>query len=127
MLMKFSMELSKRGLIPIIHGTTLSKLVCPQTQDVRTRMNRIPYFSTIGFIMYIMICTRPYVSYVMSVMGRYQLNPKEGHWVAVKNILKYLRRTKDAFLIYGDRGIDLHVKGYTDVSFQYDRYDSKSQ
>ncbi|KAL4272637.1 hypothetical protein GQ457_13G013470 [Hibiscus cannabinus] len=28
-------------------------------------------------------------------------NPGEGHWIVVKNILKYLRRTKDVFLVYG--------------------------
>ena len=47
--------------------------------------------------------------------------------MVVKNILKYLRRTKDVFLIYGDGDSDLHVKGYTDASFQYDKDDSKSQ
>ena len=48
-----------------------------------------------------------------------------GHWVAVKNILKYLRKTKDVFFIYGDG--DLIVEGYSDASFQSDRDDSKSQ
>ena len=38
-----------------------------------------------------------------------------------------MRRTKDIFLIYGDGDSDLHVKGYTDASFQSDRDDSKSQ
>ena len=47
--------------------------------------------------------------------------------MAIKNILMYLRRTKDVFLIYGDGDNDLHVKGYTDASFQSDRDDSKSQ
>ncbi|GJX86808.1 retrotransposon protein, putative, ty1-copia subclass [Tanacetum coccineum] len=28
-------------------------------------------------------------------------NPGEGHWTTVKNILKYLRNTKDMFLVYG--------------------------
>ncbi|KAK8600548.1 hypothetical protein V6N12_050401 [Hibiscus sabdariffa] len=43
-------------------------------------------------------------------------NQGEGHWVAVKNILKYLRRTKDTFLVY--RGEEeLSIKGYTDASF----------
>ena len=37
------------------------------------------------------------------------------------------KRTKDVFLVYGDGDSDLHVKGYTDVSFQYDKNDSKSQ
>ena len=45
--------------------------------------------------------------------------------MAVKNILKYLRRTKDVFLIYGDG--DLNVEGYSDASFQSNREDSKSQ
>ena len=74
-----------------------------------------------------MICTRPNVSYALNVTSKYKSDPSESHWVAVKNILKYLRKTKDVFLIYGDRAIDLHVKGYMNASFKYDRYDSKSQ
>ena len=33
------------------------------------------------------------------------MDPSEGHWVVVKNILKYLRMTKDVFLIDGDRDL----------------------
>ena len=47
--------------------------------------------------------------------------------MAIKNILKYPRRTNDVFFIYGDGDSDLHVKGYTNASFQSDRYDFKSQ
>ena len=109
----------------MVSGITLLKSMCPQTQDERTHMNMIPYASAIGSIMYAMLCTRPDVSYSLSVTRRYQSDPGMGHWVAVKNILKYLRRTKDVFLIYGDG--DLIVEGYSDASFQYDRDDSKSQ
>ncbi|KAK8593227.1 hypothetical protein V6N12_045311 [Hibiscus sabdariffa] len=76
--------------------------------------------------MYAMICTRPDLSYVLSMTSRYQANPGEGHWVAVKNILKYLRRTKDVFLVYGGEE-QLSIKGYTDASFQTDKDDSRSQ
>src|SRR6187551_3903992 len=44
----------------------------------------------------------------------------------VKNILKYFRRTKDVFLVFGGEE-ELIVKGYTDASFQTDPDDSKSQ
>ncbi|KAI5419048.1 hypothetical protein KIW84_043303 [Lathyrus oleraceus] len=64
-------------------------------------MNKIPYASAIRSIMYAMLCTRPDVSYALSATSRYQSDPGDAHWVAVKNILKYLRRTKDSFLIYG--------------------------
>ncbi|VFQ96743.1 unnamed protein product [Cuscuta campestris] len=57
---------------------------------------------------------------------RYQGNLGEAHWTAVKNILKYLRNTKDAFLVYGGEE-ELKVIGYTDASFQTDRDDYKSQ
>ena len=46
--------------------------------------------------------------------------------MAVKNTLKYSGRTKNVFLIYGDRDSDFHVKGYMDANFQSNRDDSKS-
>ena len=48
------------------------------------------------------------------------------HWTAVKNILKYLRRTKDLILVYGGKE-HLAVTGYCDASFQTDCDDSRSQ
>ena len=41
----------------------------------------------------------------------------------MKNILKYLRRTRDIFLIY--EGSDLKLEGYINFSFQSDPDDSK--
>ena len=125
-LKRFSMQESKKGFVPMTHGIYLSKEQCPSTPDERQRMSKIPYASAIGSIMYAMICTRPDVSYALSMTSRYQVDPGEGHWIAVKNILKYLRRTKDTFLIYGGEE-ELNVMGYTDASFQTDKDDFRSQ
>ena len=76
--------------------------------------------------MYAMISTHLDVSYALSFTSRYQSYPSESHWTAVKNILKYLRRAKDVFLVYEGEE-DLVVTGYTDASFQSDKDDSKSQ
>ncbi|KAK8504798.1 hypothetical protein V6N12_063805 [Hibiscus sabdariffa] len=100
-LKRFSMEESKRGFLPMRHGISLSKEICPSTPQERERMSQIPYALAIGSIMYAMICTRPDLSYALSMTSRYQANPGEGHWTTVKNILKYLRITKDVFLVYG--------------------------
>jgi hypothetical protein len=59
-------------------------------------------------------------------MSRYQSDPGVGHWTAVKNILKYLNRTKEMFLVYGGDE-QLVGKGYVDASFDTDPDDSKSQ
>jgi hypothetical protein len=89
-------------------------------------MSVIPYASAIGSIMYAMLCTRPDVNLVVSLVGKYKSNPGKEHWTAVKNILKYLKRTKDVFLVYeGDE--ELVVKGYVDASFDTHLDDSKSQ
>ncbi|KAK8667612.1 hypothetical protein V6N13_007760 [Hibiscus sabdariffa] len=125
-LKRFSMEESKRGFLPMRHGISLSKEMFPSTPQERERMSQIPYASAIGSIMYAMICTRPDLPYALSMTSRYQANPGEGHWTAVKNILKYLRRTKDVFLVYGGEE-ELRIKGYTDASFQTDKDDSRSQ
>ena len=74
--------------------------------------------------MYAMLCTRPDVAFALSVTSRFQANPGESHWEAVKCILKYLRRTKDLFLVY--EGEELKLQGYTDSSFQSDPDDSRS-
>ena len=79
------------------HGIKLSKSQCPTMKDKRENMDKIPYASAIGSIMYVMLCTRPDVSYALSMTSRFQLDPGECHWIAVKNILKYLRRTKNIF------------------------------
>ena len=123
---RFGMEEAKKGFLPMSHGINLSKTQCPATTDERERMKKIKYASAIGSIMYAMICTRPDVSYALSVTSRYQADYGESHWTAVKNILKYLRRTKDMFLVYGGEE-ELVVNGYTDASFQTDVDDSKSQ
>ena len=110
----------------MLQGKPLSKTQCPTMATERERMNKIPYASAIGSVMYAMLCTRPDVSHALSLMGRYQSDPGEAHWTAVKNILKYLKRTKDMFLVYGGDE-ELFVKGYVDVSFNTDPDDSKSQ
>ena len=74
--------------------------------------------------MYAMLCTRPDVAYALGIVSRFQTDPREDHWKAVKNILKYLRRTRDVFLIYD--GSNLKLKDYADSSFQSDPDDSKS-
>ena len=124
-LKRFKMENAKKGLLPMSHGTVLSKNQSPQTANERVQMTTVPYVSAIGSIMYAMICTRPDVSFALSVSSRYQSNPGMGHWTAVKNILKYLNRTKEMFLVFGGDE-ELIVKGYSDASFMTDPDDFKA-
>jgi hypothetical protein len=100
-LKKFKMDQSKKGFLPVLQGVKLSKTQCPVTTEDREKMSVIPYASAIGSIMYAMLCTRLDVSLAISMAGRFQSDLGMEHWTAVKNILKYLKRTKEMFLVYG--------------------------
>ena len=62
--------------------------------------------------------------YAVGIVSQCQSNPRLNHWIAVKHILKYLKRTKDYMLVY--LGEDLTPLGYTDFNFQSDRNLRKS-
>ncbi|KAJ9555886.1 hypothetical protein OSB04_010500 [Centaurea solstitialis] len=115
-LKRFRMDESKKGFIPMQHGIVLSKAQCPVSSEDQDKMKLVPYASVIGSIMYAMLCTRPDVAYSISVTSRYQQNPGESHWVAVKNILKYMRQTKEMFLVFGGSEDEISVAGYSDAT-----------
>ena len=93
-LKRFRMEDSKKGFLPMLQGKILSKTQCPVTAEDRDKMNKVPYASAIGSIMYAMLCTIPDACHAVHLISRYQSDPGVEHWTAVKNILKYLKRTK---------------------------------
>ncbi|CAL0306193.1 unnamed protein product [Lupinus luteus] len=122
-LKRYNMENSKKGYLRIGTMISLIREDCAKTLEERECMNKIPYASAVGAIMYTMTCTHPNIAYALGVISQYQANPGEEHWKMVKTILKYLRKTKDQFLIYGD--FELKLKGYIDASFTSDKNDSK--
>ena len=64
--------------------------------------------------MYLMVCTRPDIAQVVSVVSRYLACPGKGHWEAVKWIFRYLKGTINAYLEFGGNEI---LTGYVDSDF----------
>ena len=118
-LTRFSIDNSKKGLLPFRHGPLFSKEQCPKIQEERSRIAGIPYASVVESLMYAMLCTRPNIYFAVSIVSMYQSNPGLEHWTTVKHILKHLRRTKDYMLIYGRD--ELIPVGYTDLNFMSDK------
>ncbi|KAL6544029.1 hypothetical protein OROGR_010526 [Orobanche gracilis] len=123
-LKRFSMENSKKGFLPYRHGIQLSKAMCPKRQKEIDDMKLVPYASAVGSLMYAMLCTRPDICHALGMVARYQSNPGPGHWIAVKHILKYLKRTKEHMLVY--QSDTLCPVRYTDSDFSSDKEKSKS-
>ena len=58
------------------------------------------YASVIASHIYVMIYTRPDMTFAPSITSRFLANPGESDWETVKCILKHLQRTKDLFLVH---------------------------
>ncbi|GKB53946.1 retrotransposon protein, putative, ty1-copia subclass [Tanacetum coccineum] len=124
----YKMDNSKHDHIPMQERLDLNKTQGASTPKEVKRMQNVPYASVVGSIMYVVRCTRPDVAFTQNITSRFQQNPGEPHWTAVKNILKYLRNTKDMILVYGGNPeAELRGDCYCDAGFETDRDDTKSQ
>nr|GEW70664.1 hypothetical protein [Tanacetum cinerariifolium] len=119
-LKKFRMENSKKGYTPMIENPDYRKSHSAKTPSEVQRMQRVPYASAIGSIMYSVRCTRPDVSFTQNLYSHFLQNPGEIHWTVVKTILKYLRNTNDMVFVYGENPeAELKVSCYADSKAEY--------
>ncbi|GJR48129.1 retrotransposon protein, putative, ty1-copia subclass [Tanacetum coccineum] len=126
-LKRYKMDSFKRGHIPMQKRLDLNKSQDAQTPKEVNCMKNVPYASAVGFIIYAVRSTRPDVAFAKNITSRFQQNPGELHWTAVKNILKYLRNTKDMFLVYGGNpSTELRVECCCNAGFETDIDDMKS-
>nr|GEW25602.1 hypothetical protein [Tanacetum cinerariifolium] len=127
-LKRFYMENSKRGTIPMQKKLKLSKSKGASTPAEKQRMQNIPYASAVRYIMYAVRCTRLDVTFAQNMTSRFQQNLGEKHCTAVKYILKYLRNTKDMFLVYGgNMERELRVSYNTNAGYLTDAENLKTQ
>ena len=73
------MDQSKKRFLPVLQDVKLSKTQSPTTTEDRERMKVIPYASAIGYIKYVMLCTRPIVYLSMSLAMGYDSDPGVDH------------------------------------------------
>nr|GEU86051.1 hypothetical protein [Tanacetum cinerariifolium] len=100
-LKRFRMDTSKRGYIPMQKRLDLNKTQGASTPEEVKHVQNVPYAS---------------------------INPREPHWTTVKTILKYLRNTKDVFLVFGGNlEARLRVDCYCNAGFETNRDGIKSQ
>ena len=111
---RFGMEKCSSVIAPIQKGDKFSLNQCPQNELERKGMERIPYASAVGSLVYAQTCTRPDISFAVGMLGRYQSNPGMEHWKAAKKVMRYLQGTKDYMLTYR-RSDNLEVVGYSDT------------
>ncbi|GJW61917.1 retrotransposon protein, putative, ty1-copia subclass [Tanacetum coccineum] len=119
---RFYMENSKRGTIPMQEKLKFSKSQGASTPAEIWRMQNITYASAVGSIMYVVRCTRPDVAFTQNITSRFQQNPGDAHWTAVKIFLSIFAILRICFWY-----MELRVSCYTDVGYLTDADDLRSQ
>ncbi|GJU90611.1 retrovirus-related pol polyprotein from transposon TNT 1-94, partial [Tanacetum coccineum] len=123
----FRIDNGKSVQMPLGGHFKLSLKDCPVRDCDVERMSKVPYANAVGRLMYLMVCTRPYIAYAVSVVSRYLVNPGKNHWEAVKWILKYLWGTTNVDLVYGtNRGNHVDVTGFVDSDYAKDSDEGRS-
>jgi hypothetical protein len=76
------------------------------------------YAEVLGMLLYLSTCTRPDISYSVSRLARFMAKPRQEHWVFVKGVLQYLKKTAARALMYS--GEEYKIEGYSDSGFAAD-------
>lgn len=87
-------------------------------------MSKKLYALVVGSLMYVMLCIEPNIYNAAEVVSMYQSNSGLEHWIPMKHIFKYLKRTRDYMLVYSSGSLD--TIGFTYLDFQKDFDSSKS-
>ncbi|GJS47219.1 retrovirus-related pol polyprotein from transposon TNT 1-94 [Tanacetum coccineum] len=117
----FRVNNGKSFKIPLDGHFKLSLKDCPVRDCDVEMMSKASYSNVIGSLMYLMVCTRPDITYAVSVVIRYLANLVKNYWEAVKWILKYLRGTANVGLVYRtNRGNHMDVTGFVDSDYAKD-------
>nr|GEV74571.1 ribonuclease H-like domain, reverse transcriptase, RNA-dependent DNA polymerase [Tanacetum cinerariifolium] len=94
--------------ITIDPGTRLTKI----TEG--TTANSTEYRSLIGCLRYL-LHTRPDLSYSVGLLSRFMQEPQEQHMKAVREVLRYVKGTKDYGITYKHNGGN-KIHGYSDTT-----------
>ncbi|RVW65458.1 Retrovirus-related Pol polyprotein from transposon TNT 1-94 [Vitis vinifera] len=97
---RFQMKDCSPSVSPIVNGDRFNLNQCSKNDLEMEQMKNIPYASKVGSLMYAQVYTRPDITFVIGMLGRYQSNPGLDHWKTAKKAMRYLQGTKDYKLMY---------------------------
>ncbi|UYV62579.1 hypothetical protein LAZ67_2001174 [Cordylochernes scorpioides] len=112
-LQKYNMQDCKHISTPLDPNTNLDNF------NSSKEVNKTQYQELIGCLLYLSTKSRPDIAFAVTLLSRYNQNPREMHMDAAKRILRYLKGSKQYGLIY-TKG-DVELKAYTDASWNCGR------
>ena len=75
------------------------------------------YRQIVGGIIYLMSCTRPDLSFVVTMLSQFMSNPTSGHMIMAKHVLRYIKCTMHFKLIFKKSDIPINIDGFCDADW----------
>ncbi len=117
-LRRFGMLNCKPSPIPMETGLKLSKTMSPASPEEIETASTFPYREIIGSLMYLMVSTRPDISYAVGQLARYLNCHGPQHQAAATILLRYVKGTQQLGITFGTS--DLSLTGYSDSDWAAD-------
>jgi hypothetical protein len=115
---KYTMEILKK--FGMTECKSMKKMSDADSREIDPHL----YRQLIGSLMYL-VNTRPDICYAVNVLSQFMSQPRQTHWKAAKNALRYLRGTVGYGLRYAS-SVDLSLQGYPDADWAGSAVDRKS-
>ena len=90
-----------------------------ESKDKCSDAFRTTYQSIIGSLLYIMLGTRPDITYAVTKLAQFSTNPSHDHMLKAQHICHYLNSTTNYVLVF-DGSSGEGVIGYTDSDWAAD-------
>ncbi|MCO5573377.1 hypothetical protein L7F22_027146 [Adiantum nelumboides] len=81
---RFNMDMGKALSVPLPTYVKLSKQDYPEFEDEKVEIEKIPYVSIVGSLIYAMIATNPDIAFEVEVVRSYMSNLGKKHWEVVE-------------------------------------------
>ncbi|GKA91500.1 hypothetical protein Tco_0813370 [Tanacetum coccineum] len=121
---RFNMDKAKVVRSSLTTNFKLTAKDCPSFKKNIEKMDRVPYASAVGSLMYAMVCTRSDLAHAVGVVSRFLSNPGKKHWEVVKWIFRYPRGTSKLGITFGNG--KLMLVGFTDLNMAGNKDNMKS-
>lgn len=125
LLKQFQLEDCKSVETPLNPGTIYTATGMKNLPESEPFEDVTLYQKAIGSCIYLMISSRPDISFAVSHLARFMTKPRQVHWLAIRRVFRYLKGTLDRKLTYQKDGVAEPV-GYADASFAPDLTDCRS-
>ena len=92
----------------------------PEGKLVATKAQQKEYPKIVGKLLWIANCTRPDLSFAVSVLARHMREPSQEHYAAVQRTLRYLEGTRNVGLTYRSDRQQESITAHSDASWASD-------